>query len=129
MKLPAQVEPVSSRRLPPRDGQITRQARFGRQQVVTGVIELPMGEVEADGEQIAIGAVKRPEVHRGGENLSPVRQAAKPVQPLRRLRRLNGRDQRADRVDGRSRTVERRRARTDQVFDPAGRRGEARRCQ
>ena len=34
----------------PRDGQVARQARFRRQQIVASVIELPVREVKANGE-------------------------------------------------------------------------------
>ena len=87
----AELEPVAARRLAPRDGQVARQARFRRQQVVAGVVEPPLRQVEADREEVAIGPVQRPEVHRGGQRLGPVGQAAEPIQPFRRRGLANGR--------------------------------------
>ena len=61
-----------------RDRQVARQARFRRQQVVTGVVELSLRQVEADREEVAIGPVQRPEIHAGGQGFG-ARQAAEPI--------------------------------------------------
>ncbi len=74
-EVPAKLEPVAARGLAPRDGQVARQAGFRGQQVVAGVVELSLRQVEADREEVAIGPVQRPEVHAGGEGLGTVGQA------------------------------------------------------
>ena len=126
----AEVEPVAAGSLAPRDGQIARQARFRRQQVVACVVELPLRQVEADGEEVAIGPEQRPEVHRGGQGFGTVGQAAEPIQPFRRLGLANGRTERPDGVDRRARARSFQRGEcSDHALDPAGGCGDSRRRQ
>ena len=54
------------------DGEVARDARFGREQVVVVRIETAGGGVEADGEEFAIRVVQEAERHPGGPSRGPI---------------------------------------------------------
>ncbi len=60
---PAQLEPVLPRHVAAGHRQEAGQGRLGSQQVVVRCVELAVGQVEADGEQVALFVVKQPEIH------------------------------------------------------------------
>ena len=80
----AELEPVAARGLAPRDGQVAGQAALRGHQVVAGVVQPAVHQVVADGEEVAIGAIERAEVHGVGQGVGRVGQAAEPAQQLGR---------------------------------------------
>ena len=87
----AELEPVAARGLAPRDGQVAGQAALRGQQVIAGVVQPAVHQVVADGEEVAIGAIERAEVHAVGHRVGRVGQAAEPAQELGRPGVAHGR--------------------------------------
>ena len=73
---------MAARSLALGDGEIAHQARFRRQQVVAGVVELPVRQVETDREQVPIKLVQRPEIHRRREVLCTDGKLTQPAETL-----------------------------------------------
>ena len=71
----------------PRDGKKAGQARFGREQVVIGVVQRMAGEVIPDREQLASPVVEKPEIHLAGEVVGASRQRVQLRCQFRRVRR------------------------------------------